>query len=229
MADMDGVWFCANFLGDSFDLTSFDDGSLMLSMIRKRFRSRGEAVRLEPRSDGCWEATNHIRLRRSGKNKLFMQVYSKGNWSSEVPALRDCLAATGKYFRDLVLKETRYDDQEMMIHRETSTVFKVEPLSPSDKAKLFDVEVVDLDARECKICMANASNVVLMPCGHSGLCDQCVHKMLTDKTCITCPFCRQSVQTVSKIDAHASRMVLTPDNMHPISQMIGKPRLAWAD
>lgn len=204
----------------------------MLSMIRKRFRSRGEAVRLEPRSEGCWEATNQIRLRRSGKNNLFMQVYSKSKWASEVPAFRDCLAATGKYFRDLVLKETRYDDeQEMMIHRETSTVFKFEPLSPAAKAKLFDSsaadEVLEVDSAECKICMASASNVVLMPCGHSGLCDQCMHKMLSDKTCIACPFCRQSVQTVARIDAHASRMMLTPDNMHPISEMIGKPRLAW--
>ena len=46
---------------------------------------------------------------------------------------------------------------------------------------------------DCTICMddTEAARFALMPCGHSGLCSQCVRKVMADAR--GCPFCRAGV------------------------------------
>lgn len=289
MAGIDGIWYCANFLGDSFDLTAFDDGALMIKMVRKRLRPRGNSVRLDPCGACCWEAVNEIRLRLHG-NKLLLQEHLDGKWSSEVQAFRDSFKATGKYFRDFLRKgnqrkiENASTSKGVIIQRESETVFKVEPFSLEKafkaKAEPYHLgEVVerrdtgkewctgyvtsvdplkvtysdenplaqgytweevrkkagrvdialDADATdvECQICMTDKADVVLLPCGHSGLCELCVRKIYSQSGSLSCPFCRQNVAKFAKVQAGTKRIILADDDIQPISLLTGKPKLAW--
>lgn len=232
MDGTDGIWFCANFLGDSFELTSFDDGALLMQMVRKRLRRRGGAIRLEPCSEGCWEAMNQVRLRRCGKHML-LQQHREGKWGSEVQAFRDSLVATASYFRDFARKGNQTDSpKEFMIRKstESSAVFKVEPfdVETAFKTKVSWECAPSMDEpEECKICMENEADVVLMPCGHSGLCELCVWQIISQKKSVSCPFCRQPISKIAKVEARASCQVLTDKNMRTISDLAGKPRPAW--
>jgi len=291
MAGIDGIWYCANFLGDSFDLTAFDDGALMIQMVRRRLRPRGNAVRLDPSGAHLhsWEAVNQVRLRLSG-NKLLLQEHLHGKWGSEVEAFRDSFAAAGEWFRYLREGKRRKAENEasskgVIIERVSETVFKVEPcsLERAFKAKaLYEPyhlgEVVErrdkgnewctgyvtsvnplkvtssdehpqaqgytweevrkkacgvdiaLDASatdiECQICMTDKADVVLLPCGHSGLCELCVRKIYSQSGSLSCPFCRQSVAKFAKVQTGAKRIILADHDIQPISLLAGKPRFA---
>lgn len=288
-----GVWYCANFLGDSFDLTAFDDGALMIQMVRKRFRHRGNAVRLDPCGHCCWEAVHQVRLRLSG-NKLWLQEYLDciQGWSAEVQAFRDSFTATGKYFRDFLGKGKRRKDESdassngIIVERESSLLFKVEPFSLErafkmevphqlyhvgeiverrDKGKewrsgfvtsvnplkvTFSEENAQAEGYiweevrkkaedediasgsravdiECKICMADEADVVLLPCGHSGLCQTCVRKIYLKSGSLSCPFCRQAVANFANVRTGAERIILTDTEVKSTSVLACGPRLAW--
>jgi hypothetical protein len=48
-------------------------------------------------------------------------------------------------------------------------------------------------ARECSVCMDAPVQVVLVPCGHTGLCGACATELET------CPICRVVIQTRTRI------------------------------
>lgn len=78
--------------------------------------------------------------------------------------------------------------------------------------------------------MSNETDVVLMPCGHSGLCEECVCKMMSEDNKVSCPFCRLPVQKIAHIDNTSSEIILTADDLKPISILVEKGklrRLAW--
>jgi len=237
-ASLDGTWYCANFFGDCFELTSFADGGLIVQMGKKRRAKGVDSVRLEPRSHGCWEAVEKLRLRQHGNDLLF-QRYKNGFWAPEVRAFRELRFATGHYFRDL-LGPRRKDvsSKEFLIKRESSTVFNVKPFDAEVAFEVRDhhnmsdaclyTENFELDdAEECKICMASQANVVLLPCGHSGFCEMCVWRMISQNDKIGCPFCRQSIARIAKVDASASQTILTDENTKPIQEWTGERRIAW--
>jgi hypothetical protein len=237
---IDGVWYLANFLGDSFELTSFDDGALMVQMVRKRFRNRGSSVRLEPRSEGCWEAENDIRLCWTGK-RLYLQNCRDGQWSTEIEAFQSGHMATGKYFRGFIKGSKAESTENCVLRRESSTVFKVEPFTvdAAFSRKAWDLEISELsgdekirrdseDSDECKICMARESDVVIMPCGHSGVCETCLRRMVTEQKCDSCPFCRQKMEKIAWLGRAGPMTMLTDANSTPISELAHTPRQAWA-
>jgi hypothetical protein len=43
---------------------------------------------------------------------------------------------------------------------------------------------------ECCVCLDNNSNVLLLPCKHINMCDECACKMYTQKIC---PICQETV------------------------------------
>ena len=47
------------------------------------------------------------------------------------------------------------------------------------------------DAEECVICWEGAAEVILQPCGHLCLCEQCVQPLL--KQGLGCPMCRVNI------------------------------------
>lgn len=60
--------------------------------------------------------------------------------------------------------------------------------------KAYQVHSAYLDlSQECCICMTQQANVVLQPCGHSDMCEQCLKGLVGDKTNFYCPKCRQVV------------------------------------
>jgi hypothetical protein len=246
MESVQGIWHCPNFLGDSFELTACDDGALMLQMVRKRLRSRGSPIRLEPCSRGCWEAAQQVRLQVSSWGELFLQHHQHEKWGPEKQVSRDSVAATGSFFRDVlkldILRQAIRKDSvgaELLIKRQTSNLFKVDPVAVGsrfvrrdDRADpdLKNTQCVWNSSSECKICMANETDVVLIPCGHSGLCEECVRKMMSDDNKVSCPFCRLPVQKISHIDNTSSQIILTAEDLKPISILVEKGklrRLAW--
>ena len=46
----------------------------------------------------------------------------------------------------------------------------------------------------CKVCLARACSVVLVPCGHM-MCERCVHLWFTERQKTTCPMCRGPVSS----------------------------------
>jgi len=240
MKSVEGIWHCPNFLGDSFELTSCDDGALMLQMVcnfAKSFRTRGASIRLEPCTKGLWEADSQVRLWHNGK-ALFLQHCKNRKWGSEVQAFRDSHAATRSFFRDTfwksnhqqeAAKESKVFDQ-LLIERESSTLFKV-MAEPVDMESMFvkkDSDVVSAfnptpshtaRGHTCEICMTREANIVLMPCAHSGLCERCLHEMMVRDNRASCPFCRQTIEKVAKIESTVSWMVLTGADVKPVSEL----------
>lgn len=237
MASVEGIWFCPNVMGDSLELTALNDGGLLFQMVRQRLRPRGQSLRLDPCTNGHWEAENQIRLRSSGK-ALFLRHHQNGKWGSEVQLFRTGLSATGSFFRGAFRRDTHQED-DVVIRRETSTLFKIEKVDIESRFVKRDCSI-DCDfnttqcvwnrSMECKICMTNAADIVLIPCGHSGLCAECLRTMMAKDSCASCPFCRQTIKTVANIDNTVSQAILTSDDIKPASMLKeAKPRrLAWS-
>jgi hypothetical protein len=43
----------------------------------------------------------------------------------------------------------------------------------------------------CQICFGQNSNIILIPCYHSGLCEECCSSVLLKDETPLCPFCRK--------------------------------------
>lgn len=235
-AGIEGKWHCANFFGDSLEITELDDGALIIESALKRIRSFRYGLRLERRSEHCWEAKEQIRMRRSGK-KLLLQEYRLGKWGSELQSFREGLAATGAFFRGFLRKSNASSsEQEFTLERQSSTVFKL-TVAPFDIEAAFTCQPRDLSSvkpesihgsEECKICMARNADVVLLPCAHGGLCEECVWQM-QEAGAVSCPFCRQTVEKVAMVETGASHVILREDDMKPISEIVSNSRkIAWA-
>jgi len=50
--------------------------------------------------------------------------------------------------------------------------------------------------RACRVCLGNAKCMVLIPCGHANLCQECAKFAKRDKKC---PTCRQKVSKILKV------------------------------
>ena len=50
----------------------------------------------------------------------------------------------------------------------------------------------------CKVCMAEPSNVVTVPCGHLVLCQRCEHTLAQTQS-RKCPFCRSHYRSIIKV------------------------------
>jgi hypothetical protein len=58
-----------------------------------------------------------------------------------------------------------------------------------------DIEAKEEDKKyECKICLVNVKNTVLLPCKHSIVCNTCAIELL--KTTRKCPTCRVNIENV---------------------------------
>lgn len=51
----------------------------------------------------------------------------------------------------------------------------------------------------CKICMTNKIEQCLFPCGHFGMCDECITKLKNKQHNFPCPFCREKVFSTNTI------------------------------
>lgn len=56
------------------------------------------------------------------------------------------------------------------------------------------------DTNLCTICMENEADAVVLPCGHTGLCSNCVSSWLADNN--TCPICRKENAFMKKIHSN---------------------------
>ncbi|EER07056.1 hypothetical protein Pmar_PMAR015469 [Perkinsus marinus ATCC 50983] len=87
----------------------------------------------------------------------------------------------------------RAKSQMFEIKRVTSTFFKVNSSGnvetvPTTRGSLELSDLaVDDDDGTCKICMENPATIILLPCGHGGLCQGCAKDLvLAGKTCYIC-------------------------------------------
>ena len=56
-----------------------------------------------------------------------------------------------------------------------------------------------LDANQCKVCMANPVQILLVPCGHLAICSDCAERMRFDKGGRYCPMCREVVTSTMNV------------------------------
>jgi hypothetical protein len=159
----------------------------------------------------------------------------------------------GRRRMSLVLEEERMArfarmreaaNQSVKLERVTSTFFRVSNRSKSTLGRsktntdLREETTKDLEAAsstECKICFDDESCIVLVPCGHSGLCEGCAKDLVTLTK--ECYICRSEIELIAKIkskistqksydenatpcgsstlfDAHLSAFYVAPDTLH---------------
>lgn len=95
-------------------------------------------------------------------------------------------------------------NQSVKLERVTSTFFKISGSKPnvgkSDTSnELREETTKDLEggSTECKICFDDESCIVLVPCGHSGLCEGCAKDLVTLTK--ECYICRSEIELIAKI------------------------------
>eukprot|EP01114_Cavostelium_apophysatum_P002560 TRINITY_DN1227_c0_g1_i1.p1 TRINITY_DN1227_c0_g1~~TRINITY_DN1227_c0_g1_i1.p1 ORF type:complete len:425 (+),score=107.88 TRINITY_DN1227_c0_g1_i1:59-1333(+) len=54
------------------------------------------------------------------------------------------------------------------------------------------------DSKECKVCMDNPINTVLVPCGHLCVCESCSQLLTKNKHSALCPICKGKIKSVVK-------------------------------
>jgi hypothetical protein len=54
------------------------------------------------------------------------------------------------------------------------------------------------DDHLCVVCLENARNIVLIPCGHMVLCDVCCDDIMANSN--ECPMCREKIEDHCTID-----------------------------
>jgi hypothetical protein len=55
-----------------------------------------------------------------------------------------------------------------------------------------------LNPSDCVVCFNRARDVVLIPCGHYGLCEMCAQQLFHDGT-KECPICRRKINQIVKL------------------------------
>ncbi|KAF4654925.1 hypothetical protein FOL46_008474 [Perkinsus olseni] len=95
--------------------------------------------------------------------------------------------------RDRLSAMRRAKSQTFKIKRMTSTFFRVrsgEDAIPVGKSKAtLDIDDLanDEDDGTCKVCFEDPATIVLLPCGHGGLCQGCAKDLvLSGKSCYIC-------------------------------------------
>jgi len=206
-------------------------------------------------TEGFWEAADQFRLWHNGKalfmrryqngkwgaevqafrdghaatKSFFREIFCRSTHQQE--AAKAC-----KAFEHFVIQREsstvfkvnteKVDIESMFVKKECNAVGDFNPPTRSSLNKSTSpVSPLLDDGSECKICMTREADVVLLQCGHSGVCEFCLREMMSRESRISCPFCRQSIEKVAKIDRTVSRMVLTAQDVKPVSQLTAKP--AW--
>jgi len=65
-------------------------------------------------------------------------------------------------------------------------------IGTSEKVKID--KIYEEESPDCVICMDNPHNVVIVPCGHYCLCNDCA--LILEKTSKKCPMCRGHIELV---------------------------------
>lgn len=63
-----------------------------------------------------------------------------------------------------------------------------------DGATLTPAELAREDFEECSICCDNPANVIMLPCGHHNVCEQCVLRLMRQDAPL-CPHCREKMES----------------------------------
>lgn len=78
----------------------------------------------------------------------------------------------------------------------------------------------------CTLCSAQPAEVVLQPCGHGTMCEQCISSWLLAHPDRSCPLCRQPTETVLRVkDRGAGLMKVVEDLTPKIVHMIKSPKI----
>mmetsp|Transcript_19250 Transcript_19250/g.16484 ORF Transcript_19250/g.16484 Transcript_19250/m.16484 type:complete len:323 (-) Transcript_19250:111-1079(-) len=95
--------------------------------------------------------------------------------------------------RDRLSAMKRAKSQTFKIKRMTSTFFRVrsdeDPLPVGKSKSSLDIDDLACDENDgtCKVCFEEPATIVLLPCGHGGLCQGCAKELvLSGKPCYIC-------------------------------------------
>lgn len=85
---------------------------------------------------------------------------------------------------------------ELVITRQTSSHFLMHDCS----AKQSEDPLQTREEEECKICLSDVADVVMRPCGHGALCEDCTRRLVGEKSTAFCPYCRTPISAFMKVD-----------------------------
>lgn len=146
-----------------------------------------------------------------------LMAWLSGGWHSGAPPPeRDELLQSVQ--ADLQTRRENFgdDDDVILITRQSSTLFDVhccsEDSAPDVTPALLTASTTPPQQPAsrteggpvCKVCMDQRPDIVLRPCNHGGLCEACVRKMFHESGRRECPWCRQPVSKVLKVEPTAS-------------------------
>ena len=76
--------------------------------------------------------------------------------------------------------------------RISENLFVMEPSEDQKVMAGIFMEDKSVELKDCSICYTETSNVVILNCGHGGLCSICMSSMLQKKR--ECPLCRATIE-----------------------------------
>ena len=134
-------------------------------------------------------------------------------------------------------------NKSVKLERVTSTFFKIAsrrsksgiPATPEtpdspDRADVLTHQKTNQSlagGSECKICFDDESSIVLIPCGHSGICEGCAKDLVTLTK--ECYICRSEIELIAKINKK-SKTKSTPkedQTQRTTSNLFGNELSAW--
>jgi hypothetical protein len=85
-------------------------------------------------------------------------------------------------------------------------------------------DIPDLENDICNICVCNQNNIVLEPCGHTSICQDCVSRIIKKTrdqegnliASLKCPYCQGKVDKILKLKRHL--FDTTPEKEEPVEK-----------
>ena len=97
-------------------------------------------------------------------------------------------------------------------------MFQLDNGKDVDSSLLAEINCSDDQLPQCSVCLDGAGDIVLLPCSHGGLCEECARHIARNMAVggAHCPRCREPIERVVRISnlqynvAHATELVFAP-------------------
>ena len=132
-------------------------------------------------------------------NKLRVRVISSGYFNDANCQFPRAIRLEGRKYRvpktDVKFVEGAGRKYFYRVSKKNVEIINVEDVNIKLELKKIYEDEAEVD---CIVCFANEKNVVLVPCGHYCLCNDCGNTLLN--TTNICPLCRATISVVASKD-----------------------------
>ena len=112
----------------------------------------------------------------------------------------------GKYNYPITLSKEIISFLKDMINKDLDKRLNIYDLSKHDfiLKNIKDFQLINEQKEEnkkekkhlCIICLTNNQEIILSPCGHKCICENCYYKLKNKKQISECPVCRQQIESI---------------------------------